>query len=94
MNPFLPLPLPLPQTYAPWPVWSDSTTAPIRFQPMPKKAAVSSGTAPATSTAARTSLAGMAARSALARSYPLQERAKRQGSWDFCGKRSELLACK
>jgi hypothetical protein len=40
MNPFLPLPLPLPQTYAPWPVWSDSTTAPIRFQPMPKKAAV------------------------------------------------------
>ncbi len=28
-----PLPyLPLPQTYAPWPVWSDSTTAPIRFQ--------------------------------------------------------------
>ena len=36
-----PLPTsPLPQTYAPWPVWSDSTTAPIRFQPMPKKAAV------------------------------------------------------
>ena len=32
--------LPLPQTYAPWPVWSDSTTAPIRFAPMPKKAAV------------------------------------------------------
>src|SRR6476659_4642277 len=32
--------LPLPQTYAAWPVWSDSTTAPIRFQPMPKKAAV------------------------------------------------------
>jgi hypothetical protein len=29
-----------PQTYAAWPVWSDSTTAPIRFQPMPKKAAV------------------------------------------------------
>jgi hypothetical protein len=25
---------------APWPVWSDSTAAPIRFQPMPKKAAV------------------------------------------------------
>ena len=25
--------LPLPQTYAPWPVWSDSTTAPIRFAP-------------------------------------------------------------
>jgi len=35
--PFMPLP---PQTYAVWPVWSDSTTAPIRFQPMPKKAAV------------------------------------------------------
>jgi hypothetical protein len=32
--------LPLPQTYAPWPVWSGSTTAPIRFAPMPKKAAV------------------------------------------------------
>jgi hypothetical protein len=29
-----------PQTYAPWPVWSDSTTKPIRFAPMPKKAAV------------------------------------------------------
>ena len=40
MNPFLPLPIPLPQTYAAWPVWSDSTTAPIRFQSMPKKAAV------------------------------------------------------
>ena len=25
---------------ASWPVWSDSTTTPIRFQPMPKKAAV------------------------------------------------------
>ena len=24
---------------ASWPVWSDSTTTPIRFQPMPKKAA-------------------------------------------------------
>jgi hypothetical protein len=32
--------LPLPQTYAPWPVWSGSTTAPIRFAPMAKKAAV------------------------------------------------------
>jgi hypothetical protein len=32
--------LPLPQTYAAWPVWSGSTTAPIRFAPMPKKAAV------------------------------------------------------
>ena len=30
----------LPQTYAPWPVWSDSTTQTVRFQPMPKKAAV------------------------------------------------------
>ena len=30
----------LARTYAPWPVWSDSTTASIRFQPMPKKAAV------------------------------------------------------
>jgi hypothetical protein len=36
-----PLPfLPLPQTYAPWPMWADSTTAPIRFQLMPKKTAV------------------------------------------------------
>ncbi len=34
------LPLPLSQTYAAWPVWSDSTTKPIRFAPMPKKAAV------------------------------------------------------
>ena len=32
--------LPLPQTYAAWPVWSDSTTQTVRFQPMPKKAAV------------------------------------------------------
>ena len=32
--------LPLPQTYAAWPVWSDSTMQDIRFQPMPKKAAV------------------------------------------------------
>ena len=30
----------LARTYAPWPVWSDSTTSPIRFQPIPKKAAV------------------------------------------------------
>jgi len=29
-----------PQTHAAWPVWSDSTTKEIRFQPMPKKAAV------------------------------------------------------
>ena len=28
------------RTYAAWPVWSDSTTQTIRFQPMPKKAAV------------------------------------------------------
>ena len=32
--------LPLPQTDAVWPVWSDSTTQTVRFQPMPKKAAV------------------------------------------------------
>jgi hypothetical protein len=30
----------LARTYAPWPVWSDSTTAPVRFAPMAKKAAV------------------------------------------------------
>ena len=35
----LPLQLPLPQTYAAWPVWSDSTTQPVRFAPLPKKAA-------------------------------------------------------
>jgi hypothetical protein len=29
-----------PKTYATWPVWSGSTTKEIRFQPMPKKAAV------------------------------------------------------
>jgi len=29
-----------PKTYAAWPIWSDSTTKHIRFQPMPKKAAV------------------------------------------------------
>jgi hypothetical protein len=28
------------KTYAAWPVWSDSTTKDVRFQPMPKKAAV------------------------------------------------------
>src|SRR6476619_2158796 len=27
-------------TYAPWPVWSDSTTKPVGFQPMPKKRVV------------------------------------------------------
>ena len=30
----------LSRTYAPWPVWADSTTTPIRFVAMPKKAAV------------------------------------------------------
>ena len=30
----------LAQTYAPWPVWSGSTTKPVRFTAMPKKAAV------------------------------------------------------
>jgi len=29
-----------PQTYAAWPVWSESTAQEIRFQPLPKKAAV------------------------------------------------------
>ncbi|HEX3983904.1 MAG TPA: hypothetical protein VHX12_09450 [Acidisoma sp.] len=29
-----------PQTHAAWPVWSGSTTTEIKFQPMPKKAAV------------------------------------------------------
>ena len=29
-----------PKTHAAWPVWSDSTIKEIRFQPMPKKAAV------------------------------------------------------
>jgi hypothetical protein len=29
-----------PTTHAAWPVWSDSTTQDIRFQPLPKKAAV------------------------------------------------------
>jgi hypothetical protein len=28
-----------PKTYAAWPVWSDSTTKEVRFQPLPKKAA-------------------------------------------------------
>ena len=27
------------KTYAPWPVWSDSTTKEVKFQPLPKKAA-------------------------------------------------------
>jgi len=29
-----------PKTYAAWPVWSDSTTQGVRFQPIPKKKAV------------------------------------------------------
>jgi hypothetical protein len=37
----LSLPLPcLDQTYAPHPVWSDSTTKPIQFTPLPKKVAM------------------------------------------------------
>ena len=40
----LPLPVPalagtIPKTYAAWPVWSDSTTKEIKYQPMPRKAA-------------------------------------------------------
>jgi hypothetical protein len=40
--PAVPLPIPALEapTLAPWPVWSGSTAAPIRFQPMAKKAAV------------------------------------------------------
>jgi hypothetical protein len=40
--PAVPLPIPALEapTRAPWPVWSGSTTTPIRFAPMPKKAAV------------------------------------------------------
>jgi hypothetical protein len=30
----------LARTYAPWPVWTGSTTAPVRFAPLAKKAAV------------------------------------------------------
>ena len=30
----------LARTYAPWPVWTGSTTSPVRFAAMPKKAAV------------------------------------------------------
>src|SRR5579862_4046568 len=29
-----------PKTYAAWPVWRDSTTQEVKFQPMPKKRAV------------------------------------------------------
>lgn len=36
-----PLPgLPIPKTYAAWPVWRDSTTSQVKFQPLPKKQAV------------------------------------------------------
>ena len=28
-----------PKTYAAWPVWSDSTTKEVRYQPMPQKKA-------------------------------------------------------
>ena len=40
--PTIPLPNPALEaaTKAPWPVWAGSTTKPIRFAPMPKKAAV------------------------------------------------------
>ena len=40
--PTIPLPIPALEapTKAPWPVWAGSTTTPIRFAPMPKKAAV------------------------------------------------------
>jgi hypothetical protein len=38
---FLPgLPLPIAQTYAPWPVWSDSTPKPVEFTPLARKAAM------------------------------------------------------
>ena len=40
MTPALPFPFTLPQTYAAWPVWSVSTTQPVRFAPLAKKAAV------------------------------------------------------
>ena len=56
LAPYLPA-LPFPafagmaqKTYAAWPVWSDSTTKEIKFQPMPKKAATKLGTVLATST--------------------------------------------
>jgi hypothetical protein len=60
-------PLPFPafagtaqKTYAAWPVWSDSTTKEIKYQPLPRKAATRHGIAPATSTGrpgARTTMA-------------------------------------
>jgi hypothetical protein len=30
----------IPKTYAPWPVWRDSTTEEVKFMPLPKKQAV------------------------------------------------------
>jgi hypothetical protein len=45
---------------ASWPVWSDSTTTPIRFQPMPKKAAVRLWHRARTSIARRASLVATA----------------------------------
>jgi hypothetical protein len=30
----------IPKTYAPWPVWRDSTTDKVKFTPLPKKQAV------------------------------------------------------
>ena len=51
----------LPQTYAAWPVWSDSTTQTIRFQPMPKKAATRLWHRARDFDRRRTSLAAMAA---------------------------------
>ena len=50
---------------ASWPVWSDSTTTPIRFQPMPKKAAVRLWHRARTSIARRASLVATAVLHAL-----------------------------
>jgi hypothetical protein len=50
---------------ASWPVWSDSTTTPIRFQPMPKKAAVRLWHRTRTSIAGRASLVATAVLHAL-----------------------------
>jgi hypothetical protein len=47
---------------ASWPVWSDSTTTPIRFQPMPKEAAVRLWHRARTSIARRASLVATAVR--------------------------------
>jgi hypothetical protein len=50
---------------ASWPVWSDSTTTPIRFQPMPKEAAVRLWHRARTSIARRASLVATAVLHAL-----------------------------